>query len=596
MAKSDIMEMTVNNMAFLIEKLHEDCSPIQFMRELTKNSIEAIQRTASKKGEIHWDLDWNRFELTNGAETKLCIIDNGVGMTGEEMVNYINQLSSSVHLQSRTGNFGVGAKISAAPMSPHGLVYLSWSEGRGYMIHLFRDENSKQYGLRRFDNGEFWQTVQSSVKPSLIDDAGTMVVLLGKSDEDNTMNAPAKAVMPKKWMFRYLNSRFYKFPEGITVKAREGWEREKGHTHNFLRTVTGQGPWLEENSCGSGSIRLDKCNAVAHWWLISEDAAISTGHVIPSGHVAMLFQDELYEVVQSNAGYARLQSFGVVFGGNRVVIYIEPDNGQANRVVSSIARTNLFINDEPVDWSSYASEFRDNMPDEIAVYQDRIGLSADQTDHRKAIRERLKSVKDLFRFGRYQSAVSGKHRISLSAHTDAKQSRSTPKISARDVRTPSSKKQKPDIYSLFTEEVGTPAEQINSAIEPKVTWISVHDGTRSPDNLEDRAARYLSDQNEIIINRDFRAFAEMIDRWENEYTDVPGAQKEVKAVVEEWFSQQLMETVMSALALRKNGKWSSEETEKLWSEDALTAAVLPRYHIHINVKRVLAQRLGKLKA
>ena len=104
------------------------------MRELTKNSIEAIQRTASKKGEIHWDLDWNRFELTNGAETKLCIIDNGVGMTGEEMVNYINQLSSSVHLQSRTKFWG-RSKDFCRSHEPHGLVYLSWSEGRGYMIH-----------------------------------------------------------------------------------------------------------------------------------------------------------------------------------------------------------------------------------------------------------------------------------------------------------------------------------------------------------------------------------------------------------------------------------------------------------------------------
>ena len=46
---------------------------------------------------------------------KLCVIDNGVGMTGEEMMQYINALSSSVNVLSSTGNYGVGAKIAAAP-------------------------------------------------------------------------------------------------------------------------------------------------------------------------------------------------------------------------------------------------------------------------------------------------------------------------------------------------------------------------------------------------------------------------------------------------------------------------------------------------
>jgi len=52
---------------------------------------------------------------------------------------------------------------------------------------------------------------------------------------------------------------------------------------------------------------------------------------------------------------------------------------------------------------------------------------------------------------------------------------------------------------------------------------------------------------------------------------------------------------MSAHALRKGGKWSAEEVRKLWDENALTAAVLPRYHIDISIKRTLGQKLGTLK-
>lgn len=62
----------------------------------------------------------------------------------------------------------------------------------------------------------------------------------------------------------------------------------------------------------------------------------------------------------------------------------------------------------------------------------------------------------------------------------------------------------------------------------------------------------------------------------------------------EWFEQQLIETVMSALALKQGGKWSMSELAQLWDETALTAAVLPRYHIDMSIKRVLGQRIGKV--
>ena len=47
-------------------------------------------------------------------------------MTGDELVRYINQLSSSLREQSMTGNYGVGAKIAAATRNHAGLVYMSW--------------------------------------------------------------------------------------------------------------------------------------------------------------------------------------------------------------------------------------------------------------------------------------------------------------------------------------------------------------------------------------------------------------------------------------------------------------------------------------
>src|SRR5207302_3299170 len=108
---SDTLALTVHNTGFLLDRLGADCHPLQFLRELTQNSIEAILRTPEKKGEITWDVDWTPYEMGEHPAYKLCITDNGCGMTGDEMVKYINQLSSSTEVQSVDGNYGVGAKI-----------------------------------------------------------------------------------------------------------------------------------------------------------------------------------------------------------------------------------------------------------------------------------------------------------------------------------------------------------------------------------------------------------------------------------------------------------------------------------------------------
>jgi hypothetical protein len=592
--RDEILPMSVGQMAFLVDRLYQDCSPLQFLRELTKNAIEGITRLDGG-GEVRWDVDWNRFKLTNETVSKLCVIDTGCGMSGPEMVEYINKLSSSIHQQSKTGNFGVGAKISTAPANPEGIVYLSWTGGKGSMIHLYRDAIDGIYGLQRFSNGEFWQPVSNDIKPEPIKDHGTMVILLGDDKSHDTMRAPAKARMPRKWVLRYLNERFFRFPKNIAVKAREGWELPRGDKHNFLRTVTGMEEWLSSSSQAQGSVRLDQSNATAHWWIMRADADLNSGHYPPGGHVAALYQDELYQVTMGSAGYARLQSFGVIFGCERVVIYIEPDNGKSQEVTSNTARTHLLINSELLNWPEYAAEFRELMPDELEAFQNEIGLKAQHSDHKLAIRERLKAVAELFKFGRYRPAPAGKYSVGEATENSGGTSEEgSVKHGGKVGQQGGSGGRRGDIYSLFTEEGGQPADLINNPVEPERSWISVEDGSRSAGDLEDRAARYLSESNRLLINGDFRAFTDMVDRWVLKY-NVSGSQATViRDTVREWFEQQLVETILSAWALRQTGRWSMQELPELWSESALTAAVLPRYHIDVNIKRSLGQRLGKL--
>src|SRR3990172_7135693 len=127
----NFLAMTVQNIGFLLDRLGQDCHHLQYLRELTQNSIEAVIRSGVP-GEIVWGVDWMTYDL-DGIQ-KLCVIDTGDGMTCEEMVRFINQLSSSLTEQSFSGNYGVGAKIAAATRNPAGVLYLSWKSGEGSMI------------------------------------------------------------------------------------------------------------------------------------------------------------------------------------------------------------------------------------------------------------------------------------------------------------------------------------------------------------------------------------------------------------------------------------------------------------------------------
>jgi hypothetical protein len=585
--------MKVANMTFMLERLAQDCAPLQFVRELTQNAIDSIVALGGQHGEIRWDVDWTRFELEPEQNYKLAVIDTGIGMTGLELVEYINQLSSSMHEQSKHGNFGMGAKIAAAPRNTEGLVYLSWKEGRGSMIHLWKDPDKETYGLRRFANSQFWQPISDEIKPEPIKSHGTMVVLLGKAYDEDTMQAPPDAQIPSRWILRYLNGRYFRFPQAVTVKARENWDKPREHKHNALRRVTGQEAYLKANSADSGVVELQ--SAKAHWWILKDEVDTS-GHHFSGGHVAALFNDELYETVVSSAGVARLQSFGVIFGYKHVVIYVEPTQDAKGSLTANTARTQLLMDGQALPWTEYAAQFREQMPEPITRLMEKVAAGAGDNENAQSIRDRLKQIRDLFKFSRYRPASDGKHLIDDNLNAGGKSGNTrNGGGGGGGGRSGKSGGRAGDIYSLFAGTGETPAEEIGGFTDPIVKWVSIKDETRTKEVLEDRAAKYLPQANMIQANADFRVFTDMIDRWVKFYAHVPSAAPVVESVVKEWFQQQLVETVLGALALRRAGNWSEQEIEKLWAEESLTSAVLPRYHVDYNIKRALGQKLGTLK-
>lgn len=121
------------------------------------------------------------------------------------------------------------------------------------------------------------------------------------------------------------------------------------------------------------------------------------------------------------------------------------------------------------------------------------------------------------------------------------------------------------------------------------------EGTRDSPDLEDRAARFLLDQNTLIINGDFRVFTDMIDRWNHDLGRGTAVNDIVTTAVRNWFQQALEETVIGIQALQKSREWTDQDILKATSEEALTAAVMQRYHVYNSVKRELGSKLGKIQ-
>lgn len=80
-----------------------------------------------------------------------------------------------------------------------------------------------------------------------------------------------------------------------------------------------------------------------------------------------------------------------------------------------------------------------------------------------------------------------------------------------------------------------------------------------------------------------------------EPTLLPGAGDVIRDNVRKWFEQALVETVLGAQSLKNSPQWAMDDIAQLWSEEALTAAVLQRYHIDIALRRALGTKLGSLK-
>ena len=339
-----VTPMKASGIHHQVNRVYREGGAHQWVRETFINSIEA------KATKIEFGIEWQAVE-EKGVYRRI-IADNGVGMTPDELVGFFNVWGGGgkpiggVH-----ENFGIGAKSSLLPWNRHGLVVLSWVDGQGAMIWVTTDPATGEYGLRNFeaidqasdemqivevvtpfldaDHGCDW----AEVKPSWIDDHGTVIVLLGDTEiSDTVLGDPNREPETDiKGISTYLNRRIWDIPSGVEITVDELRTGERGvwpiskemahvsggaNRRTNRRNIEGAKYYIEYplSSFSKGKLADSGTVSVADgteidWYLWEGDRPNVQSYAAQGGYIAALYKDELYDVTNHHSTY---RSFGVL--------------------------------------------------------------------------------------------------------------------------------------------------------------------------------------------------------------------------------------------------------------------------------------------
>ena len=564
----------------LIRNLGRDCTPDQYIREFVKNSIEACQRTGLANRKIVLDLNHGIANKSN--IYKLSFIDNGDGMSLEQMNNLLNNLSASGSTANEFANYGVGAKIASLTRNHFGVHYESWKGGEGHSILIRYNPKFDVYGIQGFPDGKdgimYSRKLDPASKPPMMDGHGTCVTLFGMSLEQDTMGLPSGMKGDaNSWLLDYLNRRFFTLPEQIEILVRVGYAQDKSKPNlHYLAKATGFAALANAQSQVRGE--LDLIDAKAYWWILKPDASLS-------GQTALINQGEVFDVGDARSN--RLAHFGILVGRNRVMIMIEPKDA-----VQNTARTNLVKADGSVmQWSAWQDEFRMNMPSQINEFINSLLRETSQVSHKKAILMRLSALKALFLLGDYKHLKIDFKKTAPPAMADDEDLSVVMQLSQDSAPNPQSEVDaaaKPQAPQEPAPE--EPLEEEDNLF-PQVEWTSED---RSP-QLAGKAAEYNELTNVVLANRDFKGFADLVQYFSDKYAGTSNLDQVIVNSTNEAIEQALMECVAGALSLRGKTNWTAQQVNVALSPEALTTALMQRYWMVSYVDQVIRQHLLQVR-
>ena len=582
---------------WIVEMVSKPVTNEQFLREFTQNSIEAIE-VSGGSGHIYWQNDPEE-EDRLGAP-KISIVDNGVGMTGEEMRTLLNKGGKTTKRRALDGNFGIGAKISSMTQNPVGVVYESWKDGKGSRMVVIRNDDG-DYGLQRPD-GKSIVDLKPEYRPmdrfgnKLIGDHGTKVTLLGKTEDQITMVAPDSVRHSVWWMSGNLNRRYFNISPDIEIRTTRLASVTTGETKG-TRRVYGQKHYLEKAAVESGVRVLSEVSV--HWWIIPKEEK-RHDEFEDSGHIAALYENELYDWSIGIRRRSRMSAFGIHSKRDQVVLYVAPRPSLKN-LIPSLDRKVLKLNEEDFPWEQYGSEFNSNMPRRL---KDFINKDLDSREHenrkkwRNAQDERIRQER--IDFPKYVKATTSDIQASLELVEDiafVNRYGDEPHGPVL-VHTPPDGPHKKRRYSRSRSRNAQPAKCINVGVRPEVIWKQRANGSRDIGEMEDRMSVYVRGTNQLYMNADFRSYEATINREFKNYEAVhdPYVQKVITDQVRAIFEMVIVDHIAGSFNLSAGPEWTDQQIDSVLTTEVLTTVAMQRSLMEKPLQKMIRDELSNRPA
>ncbi len=649
--------------SFFAELFGEDIGPGKQHREISKNSIEAIleysrkpRREPAYKGRIEVYID--RLTRADAGAKKLAIADNGIGMTEAQMRD-LHQIFKSGKTQSLDANYGIGARAATLRFNPQGVEFRSWRDGQGYVVRLGKlhegdgipiygtidveetDEAGNVLAVRSvipIDEDHFTPEEMDLMKPDFIGDHGTVVVLHGFTEADDT------TIMPEElrdeigadgrarentsyWLNHIYNRQYFEIPDDVEFRVRIESDGAGGHT---VRRIRGTKEFLTRFGEQSGIVRITGANV--HWWVLGEgDDPVEplvinkeTGRPMTKAEkrkrrryqfpwltgtknhaiVSAIHQGEQFDLATKVDAAHMLQRFGIFAGQENVCLVVEP--APTLDVRSNMNRTSLRVNKRHLPWQTWADEFAQAYPDQAPELDAYIQAKLGTTDFDSELDKIISEMKDDFTV---PQMVMRKKRSKTKDGTDGTEG-AGPGRAPVDPEKPRKPRNPPDpnreIKRRSSPQTRRTTRIVTSGTKqgkmerlpekrPSIKLLTEeeHNGA-----FRGRAAEYVRvatpqyPSGIIYINRDFDVMEHLVaETLANTFPSEEAqeqAEPKVREIVELVCTAQILFTVMTYRAsfMVGHGKlWTEDDAEKLVSPESLTAIVLARPGMREQIKR-----------
>lgn len=590
------------NPSFMIHKLGKDCLPSQQYRELTQNGVDAIGQLPDHKGKVLWT-----YEEVEGVR-KLCIIDTGCGMDPFKAVEFVNDLNCSSGNLSDLENFGIGAKIAAGYRNPEGVEYQTWRDGKGHRL-LFHREGAK-YGLLKLrpeldddDEAAYFELLPASSKPKDVKANGTKVILHGSSPNHDTWTE-SQVLLAKKptdldfsgrWLIKYTNTRWWTVPEGVSIHVREQRAPDEKPTE---RLIKGARYHLDRECEKKGQVTLS--DVVVHWFIHGAGGAENyTG----SPFVATIFQHELYDQLSANEANVFIRNSGIFINSHRVVLVFEP---QGLEVMPDTVRAGLRLDNKPLPYDRWQTEFNENLPEELERLLDDVRpKDKRQTDDRiMDLVDRLAPRRTVLRRnGRIGRGEEG-HDQHTSGEGGTNPIGTEPNGGGggggggRPGGRPPTKPGGP----TAPEGSSTVGSHVKKVPLPEIVWVALNPpsswkswvSVRSPGEMEEDAGCYVKASHNIKMNADFPTFNLLIEEMKKEFKGYRVPNAVIAESVHHWIGARVKEMV--AHVMRRQGAsptWMATNILERLTESHITAAAIGFRDVWNECKKAIATKIQR---